>query len=284
MQVRVWFERTPTSARAIDWAAGEAAARRAPLEVIACYDLPAGIERAERWDPKILAALEDSVLAAVEIGVQAARRTHKGLEITTAIRRNPNVEDIYAGLQPDDLVVVAAPDFEEWSPIGRVLRPVMVLSVCPLVILPRVTEVAPTKRIVVGVNGSAASAAALAWAGAEATRAGVSLRLVHCWAHPYLGPETHGTTLRDLVRTMAATTLEDTVRKAREMFPIDIDDVLLERGTIAGLLSLLAPGDLLVVGSSGGAAAARQGGGSVTQHLLQSAPVPVVAVPASLAD
>lgn len=46
------------------------------------------------------------------------------------------------------------------------------------------SPVAPVTRVVVGVDGSAASAAALLWAAAEALRCQAGLRIVSAWEEP----------------------------------------------------------------------------------------------------
>lgn len=58
-------------------------------------------------------------------------------------------------------------------------RPVQAL---PAVIMRR--AVSPVTRVVVGVDGSAGSAAALGWAAAEACRRETVLRIVSAWDEP----------------------------------------------------------------------------------------------------
>jgi len=140
-----------------------------------------------------------------------------------------------------------------------------------------------TGWIVVGVDGSEESIAALRWAIHEAQVRGASLDVVHAWQFPYItdvagmavaaiGEEELQQAARDLLdRTIAAA---GPVPAGLRVEPI------LAHGTpVQTLLDAAKGADLLVVGTRG------RGGftglllGSVSHQCTHHAPCPVVVVP-----
>jgi nucleotide-binding universal stress UspA family protein len=141
-------------------------------------------------------------------------------------------------------------------------------------------------EIVVGVDGSDHSKAALRWAVKEAALRGAGVRVVHAWqVYPALHP---GTTITasdfDEVRDQAGSFVKDFVD---EVVP-DRDGVPIEAVAVQGesvapaLIDAAANADLLVVGSRG------LGGfrglllGSVSQQCVHHAKCPVVVLPRSM--
>jgi nucleotide-binding universal stress UspA family protein len=137
--------------------------------------------------------------------------------------------------------------------------------------------------IVVGVDGSEGSQAAIRWAVEEAARRRDTVRAVSAWGYPYVpGPEGSAVFLNPadvaaeaaerLEATLAAALPDDTVRAGVERHVIDggAADVLVEQSRTA---------DLIVVGARG------KGGftglllGSVSTQVVNHAHCPVVVVP-----
>jgi nucleotide-binding universal stress UspA family protein len=280
-RVTAWFERLESSADAVHWAAAEAALRHAALDVVACYDLPLGIDFAEAWMPELLRSLEASVRTATDALVDDIERAHPQLDVHAEVCRDPSLES-FRDHAPDGLCVLAAPRRHAWSPIARVLDELLDSCACPLVVLPPGGDgrgdVAAVTRIVVGVDGSPAADRALAWAALEADLRAVPLLLVHCWTFPYLGMDTHGSQVRDLLRVDAACVLDRAAETARERAGAPVAHLLLERGPVTGLGSVTEAGDLLVVGRHG-AGGAQGRPGSMTAGLLAQLTAPLVVVP-----
>ena len=147
--------------------------------------------------------------------------------------------------------------------------------------------------IVVGVDGSATSRAALRWAHAEAQARGDSLRVVTVWRLPVTTtmpafdalpvPEDIDDQTRD---TLLAICAEEGVTPDG---PVPVTLLITEGSAAAALLQAAADADLLVVGASGHhrAQLARGHGGftglvlgSVSNQCVHHSPVPVVVVPA----
>jgi nucleotide-binding universal stress UspA family protein len=140
-------------------------------------------------------------------------------------------------------------------------------------------------RIVVGVDGSDGSLAALRWALAEAELRQAEVEAVFAWSYPYVG-ELTGMSMSMVDRDELEADAKAVIAQAAAKLPADeirapLHEVIAE-GSAAQVLTDLAQGaDLLVVSSRG------RGGlkglllGSVSQQVAHHAPCPVVIIPIS---
>jgi nucleotide-binding universal stress UspA family protein len=156
---------------------------------------------------------------------------------------------------------------------------------------------ATTESIVVGVDGSAGSAAALRWALAEARLRGVPLKVIHAYEAPRLalgdlglaGPVTAVPPitaedldrLRDASESEARRVIEETLEQAdaKATDDLDVRRELIEGPAAQVLLDAGREAALLVVGSRGRGGFAGLLLGSVSQQLTQHPPCPVVVLP-----
>jgi len=151
--------------------------------------------------------------------------------------------------------------------------------------------------IVVGVDGSPGSDAALRWALAEARLRGAPLRAVHVFQSPRIpvvgaGLGTAGglpdpgvlaeesDELRQAVETEAGNLIEEALRRAGgSLEGLEIERSAVEGAPAQALIASAQNADLLVLGSRG------RGGflglllGSVSQQCAQHPPCPVVILP-----
>jgi nucleotide-binding universal stress UspA family protein len=153
------------------------------------------------------------------------------------------------------------------------------------------------ETIVVGVDGSAGSDAALRWALAEAKLRGAKVRVVHIYRAPQIPlseaglvaaggmpipaplPE-NGDRLRRAAETRARNLIHEALKRAEsESFGVEIEQAPLEGSPAETLIATARAADLLVVGSRG------HGGflglllGSVSQQCAHHPPCPVVILP-----
>ncbi len=139
-----------------------------------------------------------------------------------------------------------------------------------------------TNQITVGYDGSAPSAEAVLWAGAEAGVRGARLRIVSCYQIP-LGGETIGgwaateayDTLMEGCRTALAE-MKDVVVKATPGIEIVLEASAGPAAT--ALLDNVEPDDLVVVGAGSHVGAAAFWLGSTPRHVVRHSPCPVVVV------
>jgi nucleotide-binding universal stress UspA family protein len=129
-----------------------------------------------------------------------------------------------------------------------------------------------SKRIVVGVDGSADGHRALAWAVEEARLRACELDVVQAWE--YLGVYTVDPDSRQLAHSK----LEAAVA-GLETSGVDVKPRLVEGRPVEALLEAARDADLLVVGSRGHGGLAATVLGSVSTGVVRHAPCPVVVVP-----
>jgi len=146
---------------------------------------------------------------------------------------------------------------------------------CPVVVV-RGSPRCQLRRIVVGVDSSNASAAALDWAMAEAARHGAAVRLVHAWLRSTDGERS--LRANDLRRADARCIAD----LAAELYEV-ADERLIERDAVQGsaaevLIEESTRADLLVVGSRGRSGYRTLQFGSVALAAVNGADCPVVVV------
>jgi nucleotide-binding universal stress UspA family protein len=138
-------------------------------------------------------------------------------------------------------------------------------------------------RIVVGVDGSEASRAALAWAVDEARRRGDStVEVVHSWDPPVLVGSPVGDVppvSLDGPYDEAAHSLHNKAVMAIDTTGVPIEKVVLEGPAGSNLCERSEGAVLLVVGSSGHGAVMDALTGSVSRYCSKHAKCPVIVVP-----
>ena len=135
-------------------------------------------------------------------------------------------------------------------------------------------------RIVVGVDGSEGSKAALRWAVGQAQLTGAKVEAVAAWEYPatygWAPMYSDDETLPELTKKQVSETVRDTLGAEAA----DLIGVTVTEGQSAHvLLTSSAGADLLVVGRRGRGGFAGLLLGSVSQHCVHHASCPVVVVP-----
>ena len=144
------------------------------------------------------------------------------------------------------------------------------------------------RRILVPVDYSEGSAAALAYAAALAPKLGATLDVVHVWDRPayvsetiLVGPPEQKRPLTELIRESAEAEMKDFMARAALSPEIRCGTRLLSGNPAGRILEELGAGehDLLVVGTHGRTGLRHLLLGSVAEKLVRLSPVPVVTVP-----
>ena len=142
-------------------------------------------------------------------------------------------------------------------------------------------------KIVIGIDGSAHSSAALRWAADEAALRSARLEIVHAWSFvPVATPADSG--LVPMAWTDNVELLAVTRKAAEDAAAAQVEDVLgadhgatvsvVEGGPAEALLDAAKDADLLVVGNRGRGNLAAALLGSTSAKVADSAPCPVVVV------
>jgi nucleotide-binding universal stress UspA family protein len=134
-------------------------------------------------------------------------------------------------------------------------------------------------RVVVGVDGSACGARALAWAAEQATRTGAALEMVTAWQWP----TSYGWALplpSDFDPASGARQVQtDALTAVRADHPdLNVTEVVAEGSSAQVLIDRSEDADLLVVGSRGHGELTGMLVGSVSEHCVAHAHCPVVVV------
>jgi nucleotide-binding universal stress UspA family protein len=144
--------------------------------------------------------------------------------------------------------------------------------------------------IVVGVDGSKSSRAALEWAIAEAALRGSTLRAVHAWMIPaigtadapwaLMGTADYLTIEPEEMEKAAADALDREVADAqsRAGTGVAIEHVVVDAPAGDAIVDAAKDAELIVVGSRGRGSIASLVLGSVSHHVAQHAACPVVIV------
>jgi nucleotide-binding universal stress UspA family protein len=144
------------------------------------------------------------------------------------------------------------------------------------------TTVSAWKTIVVGVDGSPGSRAALTWAAAEAADHGADLVVVNVWEHTLLPPAGSVSVSEHYVPDPSQRTADDLVQVIKEELgeqPAVVVQPRVTQGSPAKvLIDESADADLLVVGTRGHGGFAGLVLGSVSQHVAAYAHCPVTVV------
>lgn len=163
--------------------------------------------------------------------------------------------------------------------LGSVSLRVAQRAACPTVVVPPGATTGEHHRIVVGIDGSAQSQAALSFAVSEAALRGAGVLAVHSVADAYLGsgffpPASELVRAREEAGTRF---LHDDLGPWRAKHPeIDITAALTHEPAETALAAHAADADMLVVGARGRNAVTGLFLGSVSHAALHAATVPVV--------
>ncbi|CAN5681574.1 universal stress protein [soil metagenome] len=136
-----------------------------------------------------------------------------------------------------------------------------------------------TTQILVGVDGSAHSRAAIGWAVQEAALRGSTVLLVHVSDAAAYGLWTTTRTIRQGLRELAQPIVDHAVDYAHSVNPaVPVRGRLILGSPVRTLLTLSTASTLIVVGRQGKGALAAHLVGSVSRYLMAHAHCPVIAV------
>lgn len=274
--VVVGVDDSDTSLVAVDAAATEAALRRRPLHIVHAdpfappSDPGAGPlpEEPGRW---------------VNRAMERALAAHPALRVTGQVARSFPKPALIRASRDAELVVIGDRGLGalERALLETVAGGLVRDAACPVLVARG--QSTPDGPIVVGVDGSPDSQAAVAFAFAEADLRGCRLTLVHAWSRP--GPRPPGSTLPlDFDAASVQAGAERLTSEASVGLCEKYPDVRTRRWVPHEHPSqaLTEAGDkacLLVVGVHGRTVPQLSEPGSVSRHLVHHAPCPVVVVP-----
>ena len=279
-------------AAALRWACAEAAPAGMPVVAVLVWDLFNQLHEdgSRRFEPDYDDGHAEAALAAA---VTAAIGEEAAAEVARRVVCDHPAHGLLEAAEGADLLVVGARGLGGFRGLllGSVSQQCLHHAAGPLAIVPpaaaREPGGAPPERVVVGVDGSPAGAAALGWALAAGARRGAVVEAVHAWELPLVyGPLSGGLPYDVAALEAAAQRCLDVAvdRAVAAAEPITVERSLVPEAPARALLDAAAGASLVVVGRRGQGGFSRLLVGSVSEKVARHAPCPVVVVPAPAPD
>jgi nucleotide-binding universal stress UspA family protein len=268
--------------QAVRWAAAEAARRRVPLRLVAAHTFPAGGFVGDPGlgvDPRVV--LRDVVLGNLKAAAAAAAEVSPGVDVEQAdVDGDPAV--VLAGeSQRAALVVLGDRGLGGFTGLllGSVAVALSAHAACPVVVV-RGSETDPAvsrpEPVVVGVDGSPGSEAAVAFGAEAAVQRGVPLVAVHAWLDVAGDPALLSLVDRETVESRAREVLVGRLAGIRTAHPhLVVRELVVHDRPARALVDQSRGAQLVVVGCRGLGGLRGLLLGSVSQQLLHHAHCPV---------
>ena len=201
-RIIVGFDGSPTSRRAVDWAAQEAAVRRAALDIVTGIDRPWVGADADLTTASTRAATgtTDDDLAAERARIAA---DHPDLTVRCVTERGSAAHVLRRLGRTADLIVVGAVGRTPESPrhLGATARALARRTPVPLLVVPTAAPQAPVWRVVAGLDGSPRDVEVIEAATYEANLFGAEIVMVH--SHGDDEPDDHAARIVDIAARVA---------------------------------------------------------------------------------
>ncbi|MGW0161061.1 GspH/FimT family pseudopilin [Mycobacterium sp. NPDC003323] len=280
----VGIDGSPESHAALRWAAAEAVLRRRPITlmhvvspIMVSWSIEAVLSNYQVWQEDNA----DNVIATAQETVRAATRGGPGPEVRVERRHDGVLTELTAASSRADLIVVGSRGLGPvgGAVLGSVSRNLLHHARCPVIVVkdgaPRETD--QGLPVLLGVDGSPASEAAIAFAFDEASRRGVDLIALHAWSDvavfPIRGIDWHK------YENQGHEILGQRLAGWQEQYP----DVAVRRRIVCDkparwLIDESRQTQLVVVGSRGRGGISSMLLGSVSTSVAESASAPVAVI------
>jgi nucleotide-binding universal stress UspA family protein len=274
----VGIDGSPRSELALRWAARRAERSEATVRAVMAWDYPALLTMPSPIGQPV--PPPEQMQHAPELAAATivdAVRSDEPVEIETVVRQGRASSILLGAAEGATLLVVGTRGLgrAKAALLGSVSRKVAAAAGCPIAVVPEEADLDSQGPVVVGVDGSAGSLAALRWAGAHTDG---PIHAIHVFEYPF-GPEyAVGDIEFDDPDELGVKVLEQSVTQALG----DRDDVrrTTARGDAREVLSDPSLGaSLIVVGTRGHTGLEGVFLGSVATDLAGRAQVPVVMIP-----
>jgi nucleotide-binding universal stress UspA family protein len=283
--VLVGVDGSVSAQAALAWAAAEASFRRCSLRIVHTFTWPMigdpfGLNLAEPMNDGLRAAA-GWILGEAE---NQARHAAPDIKVTAELFAAGAAPTLLSQARDAELVVVGSRGLGGFRGLltGSVSSTVAAHALCPVIIVhPHRAGTAfpasPTGRVVVGVDGSEVSAAAIRFAFQEAARRRVGVTAVHAAMptrqHPSLRVPA------DIVDQVDRQLFAEAMVNKRILIPgIDVKTKLVHSHPAQALLDEADGAELIVVGSRGRGGFTGMLLGSVSQAVLHHAACPVAVI------
>lgn len=286
-RVVVGIDGSKASARALNWAAAEAARTGHELEIINAIEIPTGADfygvqlagpeatALQSYADELLASAADRVKGQFP-DLQVSTRSEIGSPTWVLSEASTDAAAIVVGSRGQGAFGRLV--------LGSVSTQLTTVARCPVFVLGEQDELPTTGPVVVGVDDSHFSIAALQFAIREAAARQVPVRVVSAFRTPALAvpvEERLILELRESEQAEAERVIKIALQQARadtELPEVDVEVVALEGAPADVILEQSKDAQLIVVGSHGKGLVRRLVLGSVSRRVLLDADRPVALV------
>lgn len=277
--VVVGVDGSPASMAALDWAVEEAQRRHLPLRLCQALWMPprAGITAEADWRNELTPEL------ALALG--RVRSLSPDADVTTVTAHGSAAPVLLDASRDASMLVVGARrrSAVTRATLGSTSFDVAAHGHCPVAVVRELPSALPDRPgVVVGVDGSAVSEAAVAQAFLEADTRGLPLTVVHAWALEYdptsLSMTEGAHARRQAVEEERALVAEAVAGWAEKYPDVVLHHHVLNQHPVKALVDHSRGAELLVVGSRGRSGLTSLLLGSVSHAVLRDAHCPVLVV------
>jgi nucleotide-binding universal stress UspA family protein len=279
----VGVDGSKSSLEAVRWAAAEAASRRIPLRLVTVFGRWNGYGPRPGWTD-IDEAVARNATRYLASGCAAARKVEPELSIDLEKREGHPAATLIEEAARASLLVVGHQGWGSWLSRwgGSVAIRTAAAAACPVVVVaktaPAVTSTTH-RPVLLGVDGSELSEAAIAFAFEHADRHDVSLIATHCWLDQVYAGEVGALIDWEAVRVHEEAVLAQRLAGWAEKYPnVPVRRIVLRDAPGHALVEHSAEAGLLVVGSHGRGGVTGTLLGSVSLAAIRHAQSPVAVV------
>lgn len=282
--VVVGVDGSSSAVQAVRWAAAEAARRKAPLSIThSCMLIPVQMPPGVELPRPYAGALTEQGREVLAAAAEAAREAAPEVDVTTELSGGAAAEHLIGRSAAAELVVLGSRGLGGFTGllVGSIAVAVATHGHCPIIVV-RGTDRSHDAPVVVGVDGSPTSDAALTFAFDAAASRGTRLIAVRAWSDLAVGNAWEfGPALDwETIETAEMRVVDEQLAPYRSRYPdVPVDRLVVRDRPAHTLLEHAGNAQLVVVGSRG------RGGfrglllGSTSQALIHHADCPVAVVP-----
>jgi nucleotide-binding universal stress UspA family protein len=285
LPIVVGVDGSESATHAVEWAAREAVRRQAPLLLVhACAAIPVPTPPLVTLPRSYHDAMLEEGAQSLSAAAEAAEAAAPGVLVTTELADGFAAQQLIGRSAAARMVVLGSRGLGGFTGlvVGSIAVAVATYGHCPVVVVRgenAATEPPAEHPVVVGVDGSAASDAAVLFAFDAAAARRAPVVAVHAWADNALGAGWEAVDWARIEEGQHAL-LTEHLAAARERHPeVRVEQVVARDRPAHTLLEVAKNAQLVVVGSRG------RGGfrglllGSTSQALIYHSPCPVAVVP-----
>lgn len=287
----VGYDGSEHAKAAVEFAAAEAARRDAALRLVHAFTPPmggAGLGYGTVMPADALETMRDGIAAHLNADVEGLQARFPTVEIQTRVVVGNSAAALLDEAADATLLVVGSRGLGGFRGmlLGSTGIQVASHSPCPAVIVRQAADPGATK-VVVGLDGSELSQAALTWAFDYASRHQLTLHAVHAWTLPSFdllaAPAGPAPVDVDAIAEEERRSTAESLAGFASRYPdVTIEETVIKQSPAKALLEASKGAALVVVGTHGRGEFLSAVLGSVSQTLLRKANVPVVVVSPSV--